>query len=155
MFTIQSGGAWEWGYTCLAPRPMTMVFVLGTRLHVHLRTKLENGILCNRQQPGSAVNSLIDEEREKNGTFAIYHILKFCVELSLRGLWATIWALLITKAPEEEAWVLINKLLAFCGEVIRLCIYCASTPSLHREFTESLIVHYIVLKAFHWMNVGV
>ena len=40
---------------------MTVVFGLGTRLHVHMRTKLENGILRNRQQAGSAVNSLIDE----------------------------------------------------------------------------------------------
>ena len=38
---------------------------------------------------------------------------------------------------------LLNKLLACCGEVIRLllkyCIYCASAPSLHRESTDSLI----------------
>ena len=46
--------------TCLAPRPMTVVFGLGTRLHVRMRTKLENGVHRNRQKPGSAVNSFID-----------------------------------------------------------------------------------------------
>ena len=37
--------------TSLASRPMTVVFGLGTRLHVRMRTKLENGILSNGQQP--------------------------------------------------------------------------------------------------------
>ena len=42
--------------TSLASRPMTMVFGLGMRLRVHMRTKLENGILSNAQQPQSVVN---------------------------------------------------------------------------------------------------
>ena len=42
--------------TSLASRPMTVVFCLGTRLHVHMHTKLENGVLSNRQQPQSVVN---------------------------------------------------------------------------------------------------
>ena len=37
----------------LIPRPMIVVFGLGTRLHVHMHTKLENGILRNGQQPQS------------------------------------------------------------------------------------------------------
>ena len=41
---------------------MPMVFGLGTRLHVHMRTTLENGVLCNRQQPGRAENSFIDQD---------------------------------------------------------------------------------------------
>ena len=37
--------------TGLAPRPITVVFGLGTRLRVRMRTTLENGVLRNRQQP--------------------------------------------------------------------------------------------------------
>ena len=40
---------------------MSVVFSLGTRLCVHMCTKLENGILRSGQQLGSAVNSLIDQ----------------------------------------------------------------------------------------------
>ena len=40
---------------------MTVVFDLGTRLHVRMRTILENGVLRNRQQPGRAENSFIDQ----------------------------------------------------------------------------------------------
>ena len=49
--------------TSLAPRPMTVVFDLGTRLRVRMRTTFENGVLRNGQpaQPGSAVNSFIDQ----------------------------------------------------------------------------------------------
>ena len=39
--------------TSLAPRPMTVVFGLGTRLRVRMRTTFENGVLRNGQQPGS------------------------------------------------------------------------------------------------------
>ena len=39
---------------------MTVVFGLGTRLLVRMRT-LENGVLRNRQQPGRAENSFIDQ----------------------------------------------------------------------------------------------
>ena len=46
--------------TNLAPRPMTVVFGLGTRLCVRMRTTFENGVLRNGQQPGSDVNSFID-----------------------------------------------------------------------------------------------
>ena len=46
--------------TSLAPRPMTVVFGLGTRLRVRMRTTFENGVLRNGQQPASAVNSFID-----------------------------------------------------------------------------------------------
>ena len=37
-----------------------MVFGLGTRLRVHMRTTFENGVLRNGQQPGSTGNSFID-----------------------------------------------------------------------------------------------
>ena len=46
--------------TSLVPRAMTVVFGLGTRLHVRMRTRLENGVLRNGQQSGSAVNSFFD-----------------------------------------------------------------------------------------------
>ena len=48
--------------TSLAPRPITVVFGLGTRLSVCMHTTFENGILRNGQQPGSAVNSFIDQD---------------------------------------------------------------------------------------------
>ena len=35
---------------------MTVVFGLGTRLRVRMRTTLENGVLRNGQQPGRAEN---------------------------------------------------------------------------------------------------
>ena len=47
-------------YTSLPPRPMTVVFGLGTRLRVCMHTTLENGVQRNRQQPGRAENSFID-----------------------------------------------------------------------------------------------
>ena len=40
---------------------MTVVFGLGTRLRVRMRTTFENGVLRNGQQPGSAMNSFIDQ----------------------------------------------------------------------------------------------
>ena len=40
---------------------MTVVFGLGTRLRVHMRTTLENDVLHNGQQPGRAVNSFINQ----------------------------------------------------------------------------------------------
>ena len=39
---------------------MTIVFGLEMRHHVRMHAKLENGVLRNGQQPGSAVNSCID-----------------------------------------------------------------------------------------------
>ena len=42
--------------TILIPRPMIVVFGLGTRLHVRMRTTLENDVLRNGQQPKSVVN---------------------------------------------------------------------------------------------------
>ena len=39
----------------LASRLMIVVFGLGTRLRVRMRTKLENGVLSNGQQPQSVV----------------------------------------------------------------------------------------------------
>ena len=44
--------------TSLAPRPMTVVFGLGMRLHVRMCTTFENGVLRNGQQP-SLVPDLI------------------------------------------------------------------------------------------------
>ena len=46
--------------TSLAPRPMTVVFGLGMRLHVRMRKTLENGVLRNRQQPGRVENSFMN-----------------------------------------------------------------------------------------------
>ena len=44
--------------TNLAPRPMTVIFGLGTKLHLRMHTRLENGVLRNRYQLGCAVSSL-------------------------------------------------------------------------------------------------
>ena len=40
-----------------------MVIGLGMRLNVHMRTRLENGVLRNRQRPGSAMNSFFDHSK--------------------------------------------------------------------------------------------
>ena len=40
---------------------MSVVIDLGTRLCVRMRTTLENGILCNGQQPDRAENSFINQ----------------------------------------------------------------------------------------------
>ena len=42
---------------------MTVVFGLGTRLCVRMRTTFENGVLHNGQQPGRVVNSFIDQDK--------------------------------------------------------------------------------------------
>ena len=42
---------------------MTVGIGLGTRLDVRMRTRLENGILHNGQQPGSAENSFFDHSK--------------------------------------------------------------------------------------------
>ena len=45
----------------IVPRPMNVVFGLGTRLCLRMRTKLANGVLHNEQQPQSVVNGFIDQ----------------------------------------------------------------------------------------------
>ena len=47
--------------TSLIPRLMIVIFGLGMRLLVHMRTKLQNGALRNGQQPHSVVNAFIDQ----------------------------------------------------------------------------------------------
>ena len=47
--------------TSLVPRPTIVAFDLGTRLHVHMCTKLENGVLCNGQPTQSVVNGFSDQ----------------------------------------------------------------------------------------------
>ena len=59
--------------TSHAPRPMTVVFGLGTRLRVRMRTTFENGVLRNGQQPGRAENSFIDQ-----GEFVAMKTLSGC-----------------------------------------------------------------------------
>ena len=56
--------------TSLVLRPMIVVFGLGTRLHVHMRTTLENGVLCNGQEPQSAVNGFCQGEFESMKTLS-------------------------------------------------------------------------------------
>ena len=76
--------------TSLAPRSLTVVFGLGTRLRVHMHTTLENGVLCNRQQPGRAENSSIDQgELVAMKTLmvvklhAVISIMQFCDEMTV------------------------------------------------------------------------
>ena len=44
--------------TSLVPRSIIVLFGLGTRLHVRMRTKLENGVLRNGQQLQCVVNGM-------------------------------------------------------------------------------------------------
>ena len=52
---------------------MTVVFGLGTRLRVRMRTTLENGDLRNRQQPGRAENCFVNRDE-----FVAMKTLKGC-----------------------------------------------------------------------------
>ena len=46
-------------YTSLTPKPMTVVFGLGTRLHLHMCARLENGVLHNTKcDLHNSVNSI-------------------------------------------------------------------------------------------------
>ena len=78
----------------LALRLMTVVFGLEMRLHVHMHAKLENGILHNGQQSGSAVNSSIDQ-----GEFEIMKTLSGCRGLRCDKKWHfcyhTLWRLAV------------------------------------------------------------
>ena len=56
-----------------SPGPMTVVFGLGTRLRVRMRTTFENGVLRNGQQPSRAENSFIDQ-----GEFVAMKTLNGC-----------------------------------------------------------------------------
>ena len=47
--------------TSLAPRLLGVVFGLGTRLRVRMRTTLKNGVLRNEQPSGCAVNNFLDQ----------------------------------------------------------------------------------------------
>ena len=49
--------------TSLVPKPITVVIGLGTRLDVHMHTRLENGVLRNGQQLGSAESSFFDHSK--------------------------------------------------------------------------------------------
>ena len=61
----------------LAPRPMTVVFGLGTKLCVCMRTTLENGVLHNGQQPSELhENSFINQ-----GKFVVMKTLSGCKAL--------------------------------------------------------------------------
>ena len=51
-----------------------MVFGLGMRLHMRMCTRLENGVLCNRQQSGCAVKSFFDQ-----GKFEVIKSLSGCM----------------------------------------------------------------------------
>ena len=48
---------------CTSPASilMTAVFGLGMKLRVCMRTKLENGVLSNKQQTQSVVNGFVDQ----------------------------------------------------------------------------------------------
>ena len=63
----------------LVPRPMLMPFDLGTRLHVHMHTNLENGILHNGPPPQSVANGFYwpgwiwsNEDAEWFGSYALW-----------------------------------------------------------------------------------
>ena len=47
--------------TSLVPRSTIVAFDLGTKLHVRMRTKLENGVLRNGLPQQSVVNGFLDQ----------------------------------------------------------------------------------------------
>ena len=68
---------------------MTVVFDLGTRLRVRMCTTFENGILRNEHQPGSAMNSFLDQGEFRamkmlSGSIALRcDKLQFCDKMTL------------------------------------------------------------------------
>ena len=56
---------------------MIVVIGLGTRLHVRMRT-LENGVLCNGQQPWSVVMAFIDQGEFEAMKTSIGHRVLCC-----------------------------------------------------------------------------
>ena len=136
--------------TGFALRPMTVVFGLQTRLCVRMCTRLENGVLHKRQQPGSAVNSFIDLEAMK--MLSRRRAPRWGISLSLLNkvvrtkrerknskngtlatadlhlavfarLWTTIPVLPIIKALKEKVWALKY---AFSVFVVKLYGFCLS-----------------------------
>ena len=81
-----------------------MVFGLGARLCVHMRTRLVNGILHIGQQLSSAVNSLIDrgkfEAMKSLSEWKVVH----CDELKSRLVLGVVFELYLTKnvTPQVE-----------------------------------------------------
>ena len=72
---------------------MTVDFGVGVRLHVRMRTKLENAILHNGQQLGSAVNNFVDQGKfEAMKTLSGHRVLhcgkhQFCAKNYNEYLW--------------------------------------------------------------------
>ena len=127
-------------FTCasLAPRPMTVVFSLGTRLRVRMRTTFENGVLRNGQQSVSAVNNFIDQ-----GEFGAMKTLsdriaprcdknKFCDKITVST--RIVFELSLfeqsgrNEEEEEEKWHFCNRTLSrlayFRVAVGHLCESC-------------------------------
>ena len=86
---------------------MTVVFGLGTRLDVHMRTTLENGVLRNEQLLGSAVNHFFDQ-----GNFVAMKMLsgweaarcderQFCAKIKV-STWAVLELSLFEKWSEQR-----------------------------------------------------
>ena len=60
---------------------MMVAFGLGMRLLVHKRTKLENGVLCNGEQPSSAVNNSFEAMKTLSGRTVLHNCEhQFCVK---------------------------------------------------------------------------
>ena len=71
-----------------ALRPMTVVFGLGTRLCVRMCTTFENGVLCNGQQPASAVKNFINQgEFGRAHSVSINRVAFSLFRNSLLSLW--------------------------------------------------------------------
>ena len=77
---------------------MTVVFGLGTRLHVRMRTTLENGVLRNRQQVGRAENSFINQDefvdtvlQSKRANFVVFKIFCYFQESVQEGSTLSLW----------------------------------------------------------------
>ena len=117
---------------------MTVVFSLGTRLRVRMRTTFENGILRNGQQSVSAVNNFIDQ-----GEFGAMKTLsdriaprcdkhQFCDKMMV-STWTVFELLLfeqmvVTKKKEDEKWHFCNRTL------LRLAVFRVAVG----HFCESL-----------------
>ena len=118
---------------------MTVVFGLGTRLCVRMRTTFENGVLRNGQQPGSAMNSFIDQgEFEAMKTLSgrvapRCDKLQFCDKMTV-STWTVFEISLFEQSGHNEEWKKEWEKWQFCNHtLLRLVVFRAASEHLYES----------------------
>ena len=106
----------------LAARAITVVFGLGTRLCVYVCTRLENGVLCNGQQPGSAMNIFID----KFEAIRLWVLVEFCTVVCISFMVKLQWVLELFSSYRCLNKVVITKKERITKNCTFSCVYLSS-----------------------------